>query len=826
MPDWRAYVREHLRPLRVSPEREAEITGELAQQLEDAFTEAIAAGATEEGAMARAAAQFSDWGALAREIEAAELCRPEEPRGKLRALFHGAIEDVRFALRLLRTNPAFAAVAIFTLAFGIGANTAIFTIVDSMALRPLPYPQPHRLTAIDTRRPSDPSVGAWTSPLELFDLRARTRSFSAIAGVTPVWSLVLTENGEADRVEALYVSAELFPMLGVRPLLGRSFQPQEDARGAERVVVLGHSFWQRRMGRRRDVVGQSLTLGGTPATIVGVLPAEFEYLGAPLGSAGQEIDIWAPLASNPLTYSSDRSMRLLKVIGRLKDGVSTRQAGDEARALSVSLTAEYPATNRGYEMSVAPLIDQVAGPQRPAWFLLLGSVGFVLLMACVNVSNLLLAKAAVRQKEMAVRVALGASALRLVRQLVTEGLVLAFAGGAMGVLLGYWLLRALLVMSPENVMRRSIGVNGPALLVTAGMVLSCALLASLPGAWRIWRTAIADSLRQSGRGVTTGHRRLRSGLIVAQTALAFVLLVGAGLLIRSFVRLLGVNPGFQAESLITLSVLTPRSAQTPAQRTAIYEALRDRILGVPGVLNVAAVSRLPMSGSQLGSWLTLEGKLPTEEKPEVEYRVATPSFFSTMGMPLLRGRFYDEHDIQRASTVLVINETAAKRYWPNEDPVGKRVKLGGANVEWPWITVIGVVGDIRHFGIELPARPEIYRHYAHNPLTAPVLLVRIRPDGGPAVSSLAATVRAVNGEMPVYNVFRMTDLVSKSLARRRFLMWLLSAFSGAALLLAAVGLYGSVSEWVAQRTREIGLRVALGAAPGAVVRMVLRHGLR
>lgn len=825
MPDWREYVRQHLPSLRVRPEREIEIIAELAEQLAAASAEAMAAGGSEEEAIRRAESQFPDWTALAREIEAAERHRPREAGGNGWGMLSGAGRDALHAVRLLRSSPAFAVVAVLTLALGIGVNTAVFTVVDAMALQPLPYPQPDRLMAIDTRKASEPEVGAWTSPPDFFDLRARTRSFSAIAGLTPVWSLVLTGQGEADRVEALFVSAELFPMLDVRPLLGRNFLPREDAPGGGSAVILGHSFWQRRLGGRRDVVGRPLTLDGVVSTVIGVLPPGFEYVGEPLAGTGKEIDVWAPLASNPLMASSGRSLRLLKVVGRLRDGVAARQAREEVRALGAALAAEYAATNRGYEMSIEPLKEQVVGRLRTSLFLLLGSVGFVLLMACVNVSSLLLARAAVRHKEMAVRVALGASAARLVRQLLTEGLVLALAAGALGVLLGYWLLRALLLFSPENLLRRGIELDGRALLATAGAVLGSALLATLPAAWRISRTQIADALRESGRALTLGHHRLRSGLVIAEMALAVVLLVGAGLLIRSFQRLLEVSPGFDAANLVTLSTQLPMAARTPAQRTTIYEAMRERILAVPGVRSVAAISRLPMGGQQLTSWMTIEGRPPADDKPEVEYRVATPSFFSTMGIPLLRGRLYDEHDSERAVTVLVINETAAKRYFAGEDPVGKRVKLGGNTATAPWITIAGVVGDIRHFGLDVAPHPEVYRPYAHNPLGAPVLVVRVGPEAGPIVSSLASAVRSVSADMPVYNVFRMPELVRKSLARRRFLMWLLAGFAGAALLLASVGLYGCASESVAQRTPEIGLRVALGAPPGDVLRMVLRHGL-
>ncbi len=826
MHDWREYVRTHLPPLAMGPERECAIVAELALELEQAYADALAAGATEREAAARAYGQFGDWAALAREIDAAERSAGpdiERPGG----VFSGALRDVRYAVRFLTRNPAFAAIAIATLAFGIGGNTAIFTIVDAVALRSLPYRQPDRLIAIETRKAQQPEIEPWTSALDFFDIREQARSFSSMAAISPIWSVVMTGRGDAERLESLYVSADLFPMLGVNAELGRTFLAAEDNRTqASNVVILSHSLWQRRFGADRNILGATVEMDGCACTVVGVLPASFHYAGEPVTGTASEIDAWFPLAANPIAGSA-RYLRFLKVAGRLKPGVSLDQSQNEIRRIGARLAEQHPDTNRGFVYGVQPLSTQVKGRFRVAMLLLLSTVGFVLLMACANVANLLLARASARQREISIRAALGASRFRLLRQLLTEGFVLAAAGGLAGLAVACAGLRFLLRIAPATLVRPDdVSLDGRALLFTSAAVLASALFAGLPPAWRIVRADIESALRGSGRGMMAGRHRLRSALVVVQVAVALVLMVGAGLLIRSFQRLLEIDPGFRPANLITISTQMPQSAETPEQRTAMLRTMRDELRAIPGVERVAAVSRLPLLGANLGSWLFVEGKyLPGEPGYDVEYRVATPDYFAAMGIPLRAGRLFDEHDDSNPSASILINETAARKFWPGESAVGKRVKLGTPPDRAPWITVAGVVGDVRHFGLDADPRPEVYRPYALNPLSWPILVIRTAADPAPLIGRMSAKVRSVSAGVPAYNVFAMQDLVDRSTAQRRFVMLLLTGFAMAALLLAGVGIYGTVSQAVVQRTREIGLRMALGASPAEALRLVFRQGI-
>ena len=806
--DWRKFASERL------PHAPSEVQIELAQHLEQASAEALANGKTEPEAAAWAESRFADWRALSRDIaNSKQNARP----------FTGMAGDLRQALRLFRTNPAFAALAVATLAFGIGANTAIFTMADALALRSLPYPQPERLMAIETTWPRQPEIVPWTSTLDFFDLRGRAQSFAAIAAVSPVWSDILTGAGPAERLETLYVSASFFPALGVSAELGRTFTADEDSGiQGKRVVVLSHELWERRFSARSDILGRAITLNGNPFTVIGVLPRGFRYLGSPVAGSSADIAAWMPLAVNQIV-GTPRGVRFLKVIGRLKPSASPQSAAAEIRGIGQALKHEYPASNNDVAIDALPLGERIAGPHRATAFLLLGAVAFVLLMACANVASLLLVRAASRRKDVALRAALGASRYRILRQLLAEGLALAIAGGGAGWLVAFWGVRLLTAIAPPGLLPEALALDWRALGFTGVAVFVCAIAAAFPPAWSALNGNLNAGLRQASRGLTRGSHRLRAALVAFEAAAALALLAGAGLLIHSFARLLDVNPGFDAHNL--LSITTQINLSKPEDRVVMYQRIRESLLAVPGVESVDAVSRLPLSGSDLGAAVLIEGRAPENgEGPSAQFRRATPGYFSTMRIPLRAGRLFDDHD--GAAMVAVISESMQRRLWSGESAIGRRIKLGPDPAQTQWTTIVGVVGDVRHYALDAEAPAMVYVPYALSPLSSPILVIRTRAPATDLAPILASRIRGVDATLPAYDLYSMETLIERSGAQRRFVMSLLTAFAIAALMLAALGVFGAVSQSVAQRTREIGVRMALGSSPGEAVAMVFADGIR
>jgi len=738
-----------------------------------------------------------------------EECRSARGVG----FIENVVRDVSYSLRVLLKSYAFTIVVVLTLALGIGANTAIFSFANGILLRPLPYPQSDRLAVLEETSPGIQNMGV--SYPNFLDWRDQNTVFESIAAYGQS-RFSMTLGGEAAEIRCSRVSYGLFELLRVPPQLGRTFTRNEDRPEEDGVVILGYDLWQKYFAGDPNVIGKQVPVSGRTRTVIGVMPRGFRF--------PEVSQLWVPLALTTQIYT--RNDHGLEAIARLRDGVSVAQAQSEMHSIAARLDELNPLTNKGLDVRVTSLHENLSGNYRDALLILLGVVGFVLLVACVNVANLMLARATARQKEFALRAALGASRWRIVRQLLFESLLLAVFGGVLGFVLSVGALRLLLTAIPFDLpVWMNFSIDLRVLGFTLGITLLTGLIFGVVPALQTSRVDLNDTLKEAARGSSGGRSRARSLLVVAEIAMSLVLLVGAGLMVQSFLRLRSVNIGLDTKNVLTAALITPRAKYKASERAALIKQIVTQVSSLPGVESASATATLPLNGNNWGRGLTVEGNAATDQTPMVQHTVVTPGYFRTMGITLLAGRDFNDSDTKDSPDVTIIDERLARLYWPNQSPIGKRVRFGPREDNEPWHTIVGVVSKIRHQRMQEETDPSVYLPHQKVPTGGMTLVARTSSNPHDFVRALRREVAQLDPDVAVSEVATMDEVVAESIWQPRLYAMLFAVFAGGALLLALIGIYGVMAFLVQTRTHEIGIRMALGASARDVFRLIVGRGM-